>query len=238
MLRFVKSATLVLLLCLPASVHADDADRALVSVSGEGRVTAAPDIGHVVLGVSRQAATAAGAMQAASSAAAEILASVQAAGIEPRDVQTVRVALNPVWEHRQNQSPKITGYEAVNDLAIRVRNLDGMGALIDDLVRDGANSVQQISFSIDDTTALRAEARRAAVVDARARAETLADAAGVTLGTLRHLAEAGGAMPPPPMPMMRMDMAMAESMGNAVPIAAGELEIVVHVSASWEIAQE
>lgn len=236
MLNKVKSAALVLMLLVPAVALAQDDRAALISVSGEGRVTAQPDIGTVALGVRRQAATAAGAMQAANSAAAEILATVEAAGIAPRDVQTIRVGLNPVWQHRANQEPKITGYEAMNDLSIRIRDLDGMGALIDALVRDGANAVQQIAFSIDDTTALRAEARRAAVTDARTRAETLAGAAGVELGTLRHLAEAGVGMPRPPVPMMRMDMAMEESLQGAVPIAAGELEIVVQVSASWEVA--
>ena len=238
MLRIVKSLTLAALLFAPVAVTAQEGRVALISVSGEGRVTAAPDTGTVVLGVRRQAQTAAGAMQAANTAAAEILAIVAERGVEPRDVQTIRVGLNPVWDHRPNQQPKITGYEAMNDLSIRVRSLDDMGVLIDALVQGGANSVQHIGFSIDDMTALRAEARRAAVTDARTRAQTLAEAAGVELGGLAHLSEGGAAMPPPPMPMMRMDMAMEEAMESAVPIAAGELEIVVQVSAAWQIAQE
>lgn len=236
MLKIVKSALVAaafVSLSVPALAEAHQ--RPMISVSGEGRVTAAPDIGIVGLGVRRQAATAAGAMQAANGAAADILATLAAAGIEPRDIQTTRVALNPVWQHRQNQEPKITGYEAVNDLSIRLRDLDAMGTLIDSLVKDGANSIQQIAFSIDDTKALRAEARRAAVRDARDRAETLADAAGVSLGDLRHLSEQGGAMPRPPMPMARMQMMAMDEVESAVPLAGGELEITVVVSASWDI---
>lgn len=238
MLKIVKSFLLLSLLVYPSFALAEEHSRPLVSVTGEGRISATPDIGLVTLGVRRQAATAAGALQAANRAAAEILATIEEAGIEPRDVQTVRVGLNPVWQHRQNAQPKVTGYEAINDLAIRVRDLDGMGILIDDLVRDGANSVQNIAFSIDDSSALRREARRAAVLDARDKAETMADAAGVGLGPLQHLSEMGGAIPQPRVTMMERGLAMDEAMASAVPMATGEMEIVVRVTASWTLAEE
>jgi uncharacterized protein YggE len=238
MLNFVKPFLLLSLMILPGFALAEGHSHPLVSVTGEGRISATPDIGLVTLGVRRQAATAAGALQAANRAASEILATIESAGIEPRDVQTVRVGLNPVWQHRQNAQPQVTGYEAINDLAIRVRDLDGMGVLIDDLVRDGANSIQNIAFSIDDPSALQSEARRAAVLDARDKAETMADAAGVELGALEHLSEMGAAVPQPRVTMMERGLAMDEAMASAVPMATGEMEIVVRVSAAWRLAEE
>ena len=236
MLHFVKPLALSLLLVSPVSAIAQEILPPSISVSGEGRVTAAPDMGHIQLGVRRQAATAAGAMSAANQAAAAVLAEVTARGIEERDVQTTRIGLNPVWEHRQNQPAKVVGYEAVNDLAIRVRDLDDMGTLLDALVNEGANTVQGISFAIDDSDTLRSEARLAAIKDARAKAETLAEGAGVALGGVRAVSELGAGRP---QPMMRqMNMAAADSMESSVPIAAGEMEIAVRVQAVWDIAQD
>lgn len=236
MLNFCKLAAPILIALLPLQAPAQDIPPPSISVSGEGRVNAAPDLGFVTLGVRRQAATAAGAMSAASQAAGEILAEVKARGIEDRDVQTVRVGLNPIWQHRQNEQPKVTGYEAVNDLSIRVRDLDSLGPLLDALVKEGANNVQQISFGIDDMTALRREARLAAIRDARDKAETLAEGAGVELWKLRMISE--GSVGGGPRPMLRqMNMAMDESLESAVPIAAGEMEIVVRVDAVWDIAE-
>lgn len=238
MLQMVKPLFVSLALVLPVQALAQELPPPSISVTGEGRVTAAPDMGLIVLGVRRQAATAAGAMDAANRAAAAILAEVTARGVEERDVQTVRIGLNPVWQHRNNQPPQLTGYEAMNDLAIRVRDLDDMGGLLDAVVSEGANMVQNISFTIDDRSALETEARLAAIADAREKAETLADGAGVTLWRLRAVSESGGGAPPP-MPIDgRMSMAMEESADMGVPIAAGEMEIVVRIHAVWDIAEE
>ena len=237
MLHFAKSFAVVFLAAMPFSVSAQDILPPSISVSGEGRVSAAPDMGHIQLGVRRQAATAAGAVAAANQAAAAVLAAVMKKGIEERDVQTTRIGLNPVWEHKANQPPKVTGYEAVNDLAIRVRVLDSMGPLLDALVKEGANTVQGISFAIDDAAEMRSEARLAAIQDARAKAATLAEGAGVVLGPVRMISEGGGGRPPQPM-MRAMNMAMDEFAESSVPIAAGEMEILVRVQAVWDVAPQ
>lgn len=206
-------------------------DARTITVTGEGRVSVAPDMAVLRLGVSREARKASDAMRAASQAATAVLAQVEQAGIAPRDVQTSNVSLSPRWEHAQNTAPRVIGYVASNDLTLRVRDLDSLGALMDAVVSDGANQMNGLSFSVAEPRPLQDQARQAAVLDARAKAELLAEAAGVTLGQVMTISENGGARPP--VAMARG--AMMES--AAVPIAAGELDVNINVTVIFAIAE-
>ena len=210
-------------------VLSEDALRTL-TVTGEGRASGAPDMATVNLGVQREARQARAAMAAASEAAGAVLATLGDAGIESRDIQTTRVGLDPVYARQSdNAPPRITGYVASNDLVVRVRDLSSLGAVLDAVVSDGANTFRGIRFGISDPTVLAAEARTAAVGDAIARAETLAAAAGLSLGDIHSLSEGGGGAIP--QPMMRAAV-MAES---AVPVAQGEVDITARVTIVYAI---
>ena len=211
-----------------SSALAEDMRR--LTVTGEGRASAVPDMATITLGVQREARTAGAAMSAASEAASAVLATLEGAGIESRDIQTTRLGLDPRYARpTDNAPPKITGYIASNDLIVRVRDLTDLGGLLDAVISDGANSFRGISFGVSDPTDLAAEARRDAVRDAAARAETLAGAAGVSLGPLQSLTEGGGGGGPAP--IMRGAM-MAEA---AVPLAEGEIDITARVTLVYEI---
>lgn len=215
------------LLALPAIA---DEDVRQITVTGEGRVNAAPDMAVLQLGVSREARKASDAMREASKAAAAVLAQVEKAGIEARDVQTANVSLSPRWQNDNNTAPRVVGYIASNDLTVRVRDLDSLGALMDGVVSDGANQMNGLSFDIAEPRPLQDQARQAAVADARSQAELLAQAAGVSLGVVMTISESGGFRPP--MAMARG--AMMDS--SAVPIAAGELELNASVTIVFSIA--
>lgn len=203
----------------------------VLTVTGEGRVSSAPDMATVNLGVQREARDAGAAMAAASEAAAAVLETLEAAGIEARDIQTTRIGLDPRYARQtDNSPPRITGYVASNDLSVRVRDLGALGGVLDAVVAQGANAFRGLSFGVQDSTDLGRAAREAAVSDAVARAETLAGAAGVTLGPIQSMAEAGGAFVP--QPMMRGAM-MAEA---AVPVAQGEIDVTAQVTIVFAIA--
>ena len=214
------------LLALPASAQ----EARTVTVTGDGRVSVAPDMAVLRLGVSREARKASDAMRAASEAAAAVLAQVEQAGIAPRDVQTSNVSLSPRWQHTQNTAPRVTGYIAANDLTVRVRDLDSLGVLMDAVISDGANQMNGLSFSVAEPRPLQDLARQAAVVDARAKAELLAESAGVELGKVMTISENGGARPP--VAMARGAMMEA----SAVPIAAGELDVTINVTVIFALA--
>lgn len=231
---FLSGALALPVLAVPGRVLAEAVPApATITVTGEGVVTAAPDMATISLGVTTQGATAAEAMAANTAALTAVLERVKAAGVEERDIQTSTLTLNPNWAQGDGSSmPEIRGYVAANVVQIRVRELDGLGAVLDAAIRDGANTLNGISFGLAEPDPAMDEARRAAVAEARARAELLTGAAGVGLGRILSISEGGGYAPP--MPMYRMEAAMADA---PVPVQGGEVGVTANVTITWEIAQ-
>ena len=216
---------LLALLCwlpLPAAAQ----EMATITVEGRGEVAVTPDMATVTLGVVREGATAAEAMDALATATDAVLARVADEGIAPRDVQTGQLSLQPNWDHsREGAAPRIMGYVARTTIDIRARDLDALGGLLDVLVADGANELGGLGFGLQDPGTVEDEARRAAFAQAMARAELYAQAAGRSLGAVLAIQEGGG---PRPMPGPMFDMA-AEA-ARAMPIAPGEVTQVVTVT--------
>lgn len=222
---------LALCLGMVGPVWADDALR-VITTSGRGTVEAAPDMATISLGVTHQARLAGEAMKATSTAMQAIMDRLQTAGIAPRDMQTNNLSLQPVWQRQttnSNTPPRITGYVARNNLSIRVRDLEALGGILDEVIGDGANTFNGLRFSLQEPEPLMAEARTAAVRDAVARATQLAKAAGVTLGPIQSITEGGGSFRP-----QMMEMAEAR-MAADVPVAAGELSLSAQVSIVFAI---
>lgn len=236
-LALLAAAAMALTTALPTVAGAQerrDRHAEIISVVGTGTSTATPDIARLSLGATAQARTAREALDASSEAAAAILAELSARGVEERDIRTTRLDLSPVYSRRvnQDQPPRIEGYRASNILSVTVRDLDGLGGLLDAMAGAGATNMGGISFALSDPEAAMDEARRAAVADARRRAALYAEAAEVTLGPVLQIRERGAQGP---RPMARMAMA-AEADSGSVPIAAGEstLRASIHVTFAIE----
>ncbi|MCU0911241.1 MAG: SIMPL domain-containing protein [Rhodobacteraceae bacterium] len=231
-MRVLVPLTMSLLLASAAAVAAED--RATITMTGEGRAPAAPDMATISLGVVSEADTARAAMDAASASVAALLASLSSAGIEERDVQTSALQLNPVWNHSSSSisGPEITGFSASNTVTVRVRALDALGGVLDGVLDAGANTFNGLQFGLQDPVPATDAARAAAVADARRKAELVAAAAGVALGPILSIAEAGAEMPP--QPMFRMEASMA---ADAVPVAPGELTLIERVTVVWQIGE-
>ena len=209
---------------------------ARLTVGGQGQATTQPDLATIGLGVSTRAASAAEAMAKNAEAQAKVIETLKTAGIEARDIQTSALNLAPVMDYADNgQPPKLTGYAAQNSVTVRMRDIAGLGALLDKLIASGSNELGGISFSREDMTATENEARVKAVADARRRAEIMAEAAGMKLGPLVALSDVP--MDAGPMPMPRMAMAADAKMGGA-PIEAGELTVTTNVTAVYALRPE
>lgn len=224
-------ATLVLatVLALPLTVRAET-PFPQISVSGEGVVQSAPDMATISLGVTTQGATAAEAMASNAAGVANVLANLTAAGILGRDIQTTGLSLNPVWStYDSGASQKIDSYSAVNSVTVRVRALDALGGVLDAAVKDGANTLNGLSFGLADPAPALDEARKRAVADAARKAAILAQAAGVKLGRIVNITE--GTAYPPQQPMF----ASNDSMKSSVPVAAGEVAMQVTVTILYAI---
>lgn len=212
--------------------------QALIKVSGEGRATAAPDMAIVQLSVVKDAKTAREALDANNKAMAEVLSALKQGGIAERDLQTSGFAIHPQYHYPQandggNQPPELIGYQVVNGVTVRVRDLSNLGEVLDKSVTLGINQGGGIEFTKDKPDDVITEARKAAVADAIVKAKVLAEAAGVTLGRLIEISEQ--ASRPEPVPMVRT-MAK-EFAADAVPIATGENAYNVTVNVTFAIEQ-
>jgi len=210
----------------------------VINVAGEGDASVAPDMAVLTLAVVRNGKTAADALSANSAAMNEVLPALKSGGIAERDIQTSNFSIYPQYRHNEPKNgvmepPQIVGYEVSNTLTLRVRDLKKLGAIIDQSVKLGVNQGGQIIFTNDDPSKTMAEARKAAVADALARAKTLTEAAGVKLGRILEISEnASRSMPPQPM----MRMSMAKDM-EATPVASGENTYNVTVNVTFALEQ-
>lgn len=194
-------------------------------VQGKGIVATEPDMAVISVGVSRSGKTAAAALRANSVDMAAVIAVLKTANIAPRDYQTAGLSLRPRRQLRSSteKKPKIIGYEAVNTLTIRARDLDGLGRLLDLLTKAGANEIQSIRFDIQEPRPLQDKARQLAISDARAKAELFAQAAGVSLGQVFRIRENNRNS------RSNVSFSRAAVDANAVPIAGGEIAISAQV---------
>ena len=216
-----------------APAFADDIG---ISITGTGEVTAAPDTAFVSSGVTTQATTAREALDANSAAMTELLATLEAAGIAARDVQTSGFSVSPnyVYSDARDDSgyqlpPKIVGYQVSNTVTVRVRDLDSLGSVLDQAVTVGANTISGVTFTVADPSDLYDEARRAAFADARKKAELYAEVAGEELGDLVSITESQSYEAPQPFMMKARD----EMAASAVPVATGELSFQINVQIGW-----
>lgn len=203
-----------------------------IIVTGEGVADVVPDTAVVTAGVESQAETAAAALDANAGAMQEVLTTLEEAGIERRDIQTSHLALTPVYRPGENGawSAEVIGYIARNMVTVRVRDASRVGSVLDSMSGAGINRIDSIAFSVAEMRPHLDAARRDAVADARAKAELLAEAAGVGLGEVVNIRETQPVDQPFPM------MARAEASGMAGAVAEGSVEISAMVEIVYSIA--
>ena len=221
-------------MALWAYVGAASAEQRQITVTGHGVVEAVPDMAVVTLGVSHQRDTARDAVAEVAVTSGAILTGLGELGITPRDMQTSNLSLSQIWDHSTSGKPaKIIGYEANNQITVRVKDLAVLGEILGHVTTKGANRFQGLRFALQNPQPHINEARRRAVADGQARAELYADAAGVALGDLIEIREMG-LDAPRPMAMARESFAA----DMAMPIAEGELSLNASVTLIYAIEDE
>jgi uncharacterized protein len=219
-----------------APAHGEALARApTFNLSAYGETRVAPDKASISLGVMTEAPTAAAAMSANATRMTQVIAALKRGGIAERDIQTSGLSLNPQYVYEPNASPRLTGYQASNQVTITVRDLSTLGRAVDATVNAGANQVHGISFGLTDPTAAEDAARLAAVRALQAKADLYAKATGHRVVRLIQLSEGGSYAPPPP-PMPAMAMARMEK-ADSTPVSPGEMTVRVDVSGVYEVAR-
>jgi uncharacterized protein YggE len=202
-------------------------DGTLLDVTATGKTTRVPDLATIRAGVVTQAATAAAALSDNANRMSTVLSALKRAGIQPRDIATANVSLQPQYRYEDNKPPVITGYQATNNVSIRFRDIAKSGAILDALVAQGANQIDGPNLSLDQPDAALDEARVDAVKRAQARAQLYAKAAGLSVSRILTIAEGGEiAGPPPPMPVYRMAAPRAPD----TQVMPGESDVTVTIT--------
>ena len=208
-----------------------------MQLTGHGEVMAAPDTAYVNSGVTTQAETAKDALAANTTDMTKLIETLKAAGIDSKDIQTSGFAVSPNYVYPQDNSgnpPKIVGYTVSNQVTVHVRDLTQLGTILDQSVQVGANTINGITFAVDDPSDLYAQARKAAFADAKAKAQLYAEAADVGLGDIQIISEQQN-YNQPPQPVMYKATAMAADRSAPVPVEVGQLTFSIDVNVNWEL---
>lgn len=239
LMKAAAAAAMLAAVAAPAVASAQDAQMAmpavqgtLLTVSAEGKLEGRPDMATINLGVTTEGQSAAAALAENARRMSALTAALRRAGVAERDIQTSNVSVNPQQQYRENEPPLITGYQASNSVTAKVRNIDNTGRVIDAAVGAGGNNVNGVYFSYQDPDAQMDRARRAAIENARHRAELYASALGMRVARVVAVSEGGGMQPPFPMPMMAREVAVQDA---STPISPGEIETSINVNVTYEL---
>lgn len=228
----------ILLAIFVASCSSKPAPLTRVTVAGETNMKAQPDAATVVLSVITQNAQALNAQaDNARKSDAVIQALKASAGADP-EIKTADYSLQPQYDNRDNQLPKIVGYEARNSVMVTMGDLSKVGAVIDAASRAGANSVENISFILRDNSPARGQAVAEASRQALAKAQSIAQAMGGRVVRVVEQQEAGttGSQPDVMADSRGYSFDVDRSMaGKQTPVQAGALSVNSRVQVVVEI---
>jgi uncharacterized protein YggE len=229
--------------CTTSFAQIEDRDSRLIphlSVIGHGKVAAIPDVADINIGVVTQGTTAKEALRHNSDAMAGLQKVLKEKGIDTKDIETTQIQVSPIYSHPDSKRqpgeeyvPRVVGYRVVNSVDVTVHEVGKLGDMLDVVIGAGANQVNGISFRVEKAQQLLDEARRRAMADAKRKAELLAVEAGVTLGPVRQIVEAGSS----PMGTMHVGASTSQAMvaRSAPTVAAGEQELSVSIQVSYAI---
>lgn len=207
----------------------------VVELSVTESVKAKPDIATVSAGVTSQAPTAVAAMRANATAMDAVVQRIKALGIADKDIQTQGISLGAQYDYDQQERRQVfRGYQAANRVSVILRKVPDTGRVLDALVAAGATDIGGPDFSIDDDTAPRAQARKAALDKAMAQAQEYARWAGYTGVRLLQISEAVN--PGRPIPIMEARMAMGDAK-VATPVEPGLVGTAVTVNVTYELTR-
>lgn len=203
-----------------------------IVVSGQGLVSGIPDLATLRLGVEASRNTVEAARNDAATSMSQVIDALKSNGVSEQDIQTQYFSINPRYDRDRLN---VIGYQVTNQLTVKVRDLERVGQIIDATTQAGGDLTrfQSISFSIEDTKALEALAREAAVKDMMDKANQLATLTGVSLGKAVSISETGGYSP------LRTVYAEAaafdQGLGAPTPIQAGEVDVTINLQAVFAI---
>ncbi len=208
-----------------------------IQVTGQGQVKVKPDLALINLGVEAQAKTAAEARSQAAEVMSQVLKTLQKNGVAQRDIRTYQFSIQPVREYDQEAKREVLlGFRVSNLVTAKVREVEKAGEILDAVVEAGGDfvRVQGISFQVENPKPFYAQARKEAMAEAMAKAQELAQLAGVKLGKPTYISESTGYYYPRPITYFKAEGAPLPA-PTPTPISPGEQTISLTVQVTFAI---
>jgi hypothetical protein len=202
-----------------------------LSIAATGEIKVRPDLATLSLGVETDAATAEAAARANAERMSEVLSTLKAVGIAESDLRTARLSLNPQYAYETNQPPRLTGYQASNQVTVTIVDLAALPRIVDSVVSHGATNIGEITFMLANPLTAENSARLAAIKMLQDKATLYAQATGFRLNRLVSLTEGAELQAGPPMAMA------ARRVASPTPVSSGQLVVRVEVSGLFELSR-
>jgi uncharacterized protein YggE len=234
------SALLVMLTIVTAGlaqIPANVPQLPVLVVTGNSEILATPDEASVRLGIVRQAPAAQAAQDQVNAVAQQILNEIRKTGVAQDQIQTARLSLSPVYAPRSPESrdaPRIVAYNASNTVTVRLENLSLIGPVIDAGLKAGANQLEGVQFSLKNDLPSRQQALKQAVIEARSKAEVMAEALRVNLGEVVEVFEGGSTTPIFDAPLNARVFAAEAA---PTPVSPGQIHVNANVTIRYRISQ-
>ncbi|MBK7316730.1 SIMPL domain-containing protein [Candidatus Villigracilis affinis] len=230
----VLAFALILSACGPTTINQEaPAPARTLNVNGLGQVNLTPDIAYIYIGVHTEGATASEAVEANKGQTSSLISSIKKSGVDEKDIRTTNFSIWPSQQYGPDGTISGTVYMVDNTVYITVRELDGLGDLLDSAISAGANTINSIQFDVADKAQALKDARTKAVADAQAQAQELAEAAGVSLGEIQTINFYENSAYP--VDMGKGGGGVAYDAASAVPIQPGQLTVSVNVNLTYSI---
>lgn len=202
-----------------------------LSSSGTGEVYLVPDVAYIYVGVRADADDVSTALDNNNAQANAVAQALKDLDVEAKDIQTTSFNVYPMQDYGMDGTISRNYYVVENTVYITVRDLSKLGTLLDAVVKSGANTINSISFDVQDKAEAMVQARDMAIANAIAEAESIAKASGVKLGNLQYVSAYTNNVPMPTYDGKGGSMSAAVN----VPISAGQLVISASASMTYEI---
>lgn len=217
---------------------------ASISVSGEGEVTAKPDIATVTFTIRELAKTVPEAQKLAEAKITSALKELKVLEVQEKDTRTLSYTVNPKYEYQQvgycngyvcpPSKSVITGYEVTQSVSVKVRKVDQAGEIIGVLGKVNITEISGPDFTVDDMDKVKADAKALAIKNAQEKASATAKALGVSLGAITQFNEDAGGYYPQMYRSMAAGM-VSDSKTEAVSLPQGENVIKSNVTITYMI---
>jgi uncharacterized protein YggE len=215
----------------PATTVAAAAPVRTLSANGNGQVYITPDIAYINVGIHTEANDVSTALNDNSTQAQKITDTLTGLSVDKKDIQTTSFNVYPMTTYATDGSVSRKYFAVDNSVYVTVRDLSALGKLLDAVVKSGANTINGITFDVQNKDAAMAQARDLAIQNAKTEAESIAKSAGVTLGDLQTISVSTSGTPN----TVYDAKALGGGTSASVPVSAGQLEISVDAALTYSI---